>query len=328
MTAPQAPAALASALRLGRWREVIAACEPVVAQGLDADGSYAALLARAYFRLGQPERCAEAAGVAERTGAGPSVALAVAEAHLATGDPSRALRKIEALLETLDPAVDAEARAAWRDAAVTASAILRAAGEAERAYGLALRAVAEADPASDDPVALDEALVALGTAAWACGRGTEALRALERARDLRERRDADPVHRAEVLDALGDCVRAMGDAPAAVALHRAALALWSAAIGPTSANAAACLHRLAHALHRSGDFEAARDAMRESVLHTAEHLGRDHVDTWISRFELARYDIDCGDFTDGFARMARARAQVARRIGSGHPVVRAMDRYL
>ena len=94
--------------------------------------------------------------------------------------------------------------------------------------------------------------------------------------------------------------------------------------GPVSA----CRHSLAQALHHTGDFAEARDEMARSLLGTAKSLGRDHVDTWITRFELARYDVDCGDMEDGFARMQAARDEVAKRLGAQHPAVRAMDRWL
>ena len=36
-------------------------------------------------------------------------------------------------------------------------------------------------------------------------------------------------------------------------------------------------------------------------------------------FELARYTIDCGDLTQGFAALAKAREEVETRLGPNHP---------
>jgi tetratricopeptide (TPR) repeat protein len=320
--------ALSDALRAGRWREVERSCVARLADGVDPTGAVAAVLARARFRLGDPAGCAAAARDAARAGDGPIVRIALAEAALAAGRPGEARALLE---DRVDPTAlqgagtDPDAL----DAAVTLVGVLVAAGEAERGYGLALRIVAalQAAPAAD-PERLDEAGMALGWSAWACGRIDEARASFSDVHARRVARGAAATLLAEALDGLGTTERSAGDPFAAVALHADALDRWSEALGPTSPAVAGCLHRMAHALHRTGDFAAARDAMGRSVALTAAALGEDHVDTWISRFELARYDIDCGDFADGFARMARARDTVARALGTRHPVVRAMDRYL
>lgn len=314
---------LVEQLRDGEWQAVAAAGD--VPDALDPTGRLAALSARALCRLGYPDRCLVQAERAQRRGRGRLITLASAEARLAVGEPGPARAMLEPLIDRpgaaeqpSDPS-PAELTAALCD-------LLRASGEVERAYGLALKLRAETTP--DEPRADEEAWMALGWAAWACGRGTEATEAFERVLLSRQKRQAHPVLRAQALDGLGVCARVLGDPFEAVSLHERALALWTQALGESSPAVASCRHRLAHAYHRRGDFELARDHMAEAMLATAMHFGRDHIDTWISRFELARYDIDCGDFTDGFARMARAREEVARRLGASHPVVRSMDRYL
>ncbi|MCA9569295.1 MAG: tetratricopeptide repeat protein, partial [Myxococcales bacterium] len=133
---------------------------------------------------------------------------------------------------------------------------------------------------------------------------------------------------AEALDAAGSLARRLGDPARAVVLHRRALELWTARLGPTAGPTGGCRYSLAQALHRTGDFLEALAAMQEAFLVTARTLGNDHLDTWITRFELGRMEVDVGELLDGFPRMEAARAEVARRLGDRHPVVRAMDRFL
>ena len=112
---------------------------------------------------------------------------------------------------------------------------------------------------------------------------------------------------AECFDTLGRIKRHLQDPFEAVNQHMKALKIWATNpelyLGPR----AACYHALAQATYRCGDFHTARNQMAQAVLLTKERLGADHVDTWISRFELARYDIDCGDLTNGFTAMEQAR---------------------
>lgn len=327
--------ALNAQLRAGRWVEVEGACQERIAGGGDPDGELHALRARALFRLGYPAACHQAAEHASERGASWRIDVALAEARLACGEPGQARALLAPLLPS-DPSTPIPPDSpTWSQIAHPLATVLRACGEAERGYGLALELVAVTRGATprgpldlDEAIARDEALVLLGWMAWSCGRTTEARSAFEQGLRARRARSAERTQVAEALDGLGVCHRTLGEPFEAVARHREALGRWREALGPDSPAVAACRHRLAHALHRTGDFEAARESMAEALLLTAEHFGRDHVDTWITRFELARYEIDCGDFTDGFARMARARRAVAERLGAQHPVVQSMDRYL
>jgi tetratricopeptide (TPR) repeat protein len=249
--------------------------------------------------------------------------LARAQAALALGHPGEARTRLTALT----PALPEGDPLAAHTVGLARCGILRALGEPEVGYGEALAWLQRATD-GDDPLAVEEALVMVGHCAWASDQNDAATGAFEQAWALRRDRDAAPALQAEALDGLGLCARRDGRPFDAVEAHREALARWEAATGVDSGPASACLHRLAQALHHTGDFLAARETMARALLATAELLGREHVDTWITRFEMARYDVDCGDMEDGFPRMVRARAAVAEQLGAQHPVVRAMDRWL
>jgi hypothetical protein len=56
--------------------------------------------------------------------------------------------------------------------------------------------------------------------------------------------------------------------------------------------------------------------------------GLDHTDTWVTRFELGRMVVDCGDPERGFVQMADAHVVVRARLGAHHPTVQAMAAWL
>jgi hypothetical protein len=85
---------------------------------------------------------------------------------------------------------------------------------------------------------------------------------------------------------------------------------------------------MAQALHRTGDFFGARQEMAEALRVTVRNFGPDHVDSWITRFELGRFEVDTGEVEEGFHRMQEARKVVTGHLGKQHPVVVAMDRWL
>ena len=68
--------------------------------------------------------------------------------------------------------------------------------------------------------------------------------------------------------------------------------------------------------------------MAQALRITVRNFGSDHVDSWISRFELGRFEVDTGDMEEGFQRMQEARTAVQAALGDAHPVVKAMDRWL
>lgn len=316
------PEALAAQLRQGLWRKTADQARAARAEPSPGLAEIEAVLARAYVRLGQPEEALEAATSASRGIHSHWVSLALAEAELAAGEPGAARARLTELRSQIAD------QPPLRDQVDLALAtVLRASGEAEQGYGIAVAVLARAEDADDD-VLTEEALIVVGHTGWASNLVLEAEGAFERALELRTARDAAPTLRAEALDGLGLCARHRGRPFDAVAHHRNARALWVEATGEDSGPVSACAHRLAQALHRTGDFEAARNEMSRALLATGATLGRDHVDTWITRFELARYEVDCGDPEHGLPRMLNARDEVAARLGRSHPVVLAMGRFL
>lgn len=133
---------------------------------------------------------------------------------------------------------------------------------------------------------------------------------------------------AEALDQSGANARQRGDPKQAITFHTEALEIWKHQLGPDSPRIAGCLYSLAHAQHRSGDFPASLVTMQEALDRTVRAWGPDHLDAWITRFEVGRLAVDNGEMLDGFPQMEEARAVVASRLGPTHPVVRSMDRYL
>ncbi|MFT7521962.1 MAG: tetratricopeptide (TPR) repeat protein [Kiritimatiellia bacterium] len=311
---------LRAALRSGLWLQVRDEARELV--DTDDDGQICAVLSQAYQRLGLPQEASQAADQAARIGDHWSVQLALGEAALGQGRPELARSLLEDATDPIGPD-----NKGWHELTLALAVVLRAAGEAEHGYGLAQRALVEAELAKEEQ-SINESLIVVGHCAYGCALPNEAEGAFSRALELRQAQGEAEVLLAEAYDGLGMCARAQGRPFDAVAYHRKALERWTSSLAEDSGPVSACRHRLAQALHRTGDFPAARDEMARSLLLTARTLGTDHVDTWITRFEMARYDVDCGDLDGTFQRMADARAEVARRLGAQHPVVRSMDRFL
>ena len=274
----------------------------------------------------RPEDAFRAAEQANRlTSSHWECTLAQAEAWVATGRPHPArdaLRQMLSNSESLTQRARCELSLAYAQAE-------RAGGNPEHAYGLSVKTLAEVKEAfGTQSQEASDAYVTVGQCAYAGGQLDESFHALTLAKTIREQRVPQTPWIAESLDALATTIRAQGDPFQAVSLHQQALELWVSALGQESGPAGACHHSLAHAFYRCGSFKDARNAMATAVLITKKNLGPEHVDTWISRFELARYDVDCGDFNGSLERMQQARDQVASILSTTHPVVQAMDRFL
>lgn len=122
--------------------------------------------------------------------------------------------------------------------------------------------------------------------------------------------------------------RRLGLAGIAVELHEKAMAIYDRCFDDEHPARAACLHGLAQALHRQGRFVEARDRLAEALQLSERRQGADHMHTWITRFELGRMEVDCGDPERGFARMEAARLRLTEQLGEGHPTVKAMGAWL
>ncbi|MCB9673923.1 MAG: tetratricopeptide repeat protein [Alphaproteobacteria bacterium] len=299
--------------------ELLLAGEPVRAEveavarleRSDADDAARIGLVRARVALGRPEAAREAlVGLGRDT---PHHRVAHALAALASGEPSRA----KAIL--LDDSGDLLVL-------VTRSEVTRASGDPAVATQLAARARDAAEGGDPRWVAIADLQLARCIAdSGDLGVG----RALaERAHAAFQEHGPGTVLEAEALDVAGALARKDGDPLVAVAMHERALGIWLATCPAESALVAGCRYSLAQALHRADDFPRALTEMQSAFLATQQAFGPDHLDTWITRFELGRMEVDNGEMLDGFPRMEAARAEVAKRLGRQHPVVRAMDRLL
>jgi tetratricopeptide (TPR) repeat protein len=281
----------------------------VAADGTPSDPAAQEAAVRALVALVRPQEALERVSSLPREG---SVAWALV--HLATGEPGRG----RALLAS-EPADDVLVR-------TTLAELHRAAGDPGRAVQEA--AVAMGLAREVDPRWSGHAGLALGRALGSAGDEGRAEIVVRDALEVFETHCPETVLVAEALDAAGSLARRLREPARAVLLHRRALALWEARLGSDSGNTAACRYALAQALHRTGDFPEALATMQRAFLLTQGALGADHLDTWITRFELGRMEVDAGDPLAGFPRMEAARREVATRLGPQHPVVRAMDRHL
>ncbi len=298
-------------------------------RALPEDAGVAAETARLLVRLGRSrealvaaERALALAGDGEHRG---EALLSLVEAALSLGEPGRArLAAEEAEIWTRARFGEVSVQ---RGLALDAlAATLHSAGDAPAALGPATRAVAILERA--DPWHHATAWHTLAEAHHRAGQHAQAREAWERCLALRRASlEADHPEIAAALDGLGLTERRLGRPRQAAAAHRAALETHRSRLGPAHPAVAASLHGLAQALHRQGDFQGARSRLREALEVSLRAQGPDHPDVWVTRFELGRMDVDCGD-TDGFAAMEAARAHLRATLGPAHPTVQAMDRWL
>jgi len=290
----------------------------------DDRGQLLALLSRALLRLGQPRQALRKAEAAAEQTAHWEATLALGEALVAMGEahPARAL-----LTGALSTGSDDAAAAVQLNAALAEAC--RAAGDPVTGIDVATRAVmlAERTHGIGSPD-VAEALHGLGVCLHAADRTADAAEVLKRALQLRVRHAPLTSDHATTLDALGSVRRKQSKPFDAVKLHRQALEIWRQQVGERAGPVGACRHQLAQALHRTGDFVAAKNEMEAAYGITVATLGPDHVDTWICAFELGRMELDIGMPEEGIARMTEARGEVEHRLGARHPVVLSMNAHL
>ncbi|MFT5686595.1 MAG: tetratricopeptide (TPR) repeat protein [Myxococcota bacterium] len=150
-------------------------------------------------------------------------------------------------------------------------------------------------------------------------------------RTLSLRREALKAGHPEIgvtLSGMALTARRLGLFGIAVELHGKAMVIFRACFDSGHPALAACLHGLAQAMHRQGRFVEARDHLAEALHLSEQRQGDDHMHTWITRFELGRMEVDCGDPERGFARMTAARMRLTEQLGAEHPTVRAMAEWL
>ncbi|MBT3220060.1 MAG: tetratricopeptide repeat protein [Proteobacteria bacterium] len=297
-------------------------------------GEIYALLSRAWFRLGQPRKAMDAAEQAAQLTDHWEASLSLAEAMVGLGDPLPARSLLSTALSTVrQEGSEARPEAGQVDAEIQVGAALaeacRAAGDPDTGIDVASRALswAERYMGYKTPETAD-ALHALGVCLHGSGRDEEAFKVLERALKIRRVHAPGTTSVAGTLDALAVVQRNLRKPFKAVKLHQEALKIWTQTVGEHASPLGACRHSYAQALHRTGDFLGAKTEMEIALTITARNLGQDHVDTWITRFELGRFEMDVGEMEEGLRHMEEARKIVAERLGTHHPVVKAMDRWL
>ena len=304
------------------------------ASGDPEKGEIYALLSRAWFRLGQPRKAMDAAEQAAQLTDHWEASLSLAEAMIGLGDPLPARSLLSKALNTIrEGGSEARPEAGQVDAEIQVGAALaeacRAAGDPDTGIEVANRALAWAERyAGFQTTETADALHALGVCLHGAGRDEDAFRVLERALKIRRVQVPKTTSVAATLDAMAVALRNLRKPLKAVELHQEALQIWIDTVGEHASPLGACRHSYAQALHRTGDFLGAKREMEIALSITAKTLGEDHVDTWITRFELGRFEMDVGEMMDGLQHMEEARKIVAERLGAHHPVVKAMDRWL
>ncbi len=298
---------------------------------LPPDAAVRAEEARTLVRLGRAREALERAEDAlARAGEGAlrcEALLALVEVALALGDPGRARPAAEEAAElSRDRFGEVSLQRALALDAL--AAVLHSAGDAPGALSPATRAVVLLEQLQAAPYHRATALHTLAEAHHRAGQYTRAREAWEQCLALRrEALAADHPEIGAALDGLGLTERRLGRARPAVAAHRAALEIHRARLGPWHPAVAAGLQGLAQAQHRLGDFLGARASLRQALEVSLRAQGADHPDVWVTRFELGRMEVDCGD-TDGFAAMEAARARLRALLGPEHPTIQAMNRWL
>lgn len=286
-----------------------------------------ALLARTELALGRPRGALDRARRAVDAWDHWETRLALGEAWVGAGEPGRARVVLREVLEAMGPPASRAVGLAASQVGTALAEASRAAGEPETGLAEATRAqwAAEAHVGPTAPE-VAAALRVVGECQRLTGDPDGALVTLTRALDIAWAHGGATV--AAVLDALGAAERTRGSPFLAVAHHREALERWEAVAGEDSGPVGGCLHALAQATHRTGDFLAAHAHMARALAITARTMGADHLDTHITAFELGRMEVDIGQMEEGFGRMEAARAVVRERLGRDHPVVLAMARWL
>lgn len=270
---------------------------------------------RAYVWIGRIEDARNDA--THLDGEVPVHRVGLALAALSQGHPSRA----RLLLEGQPPTEPADSVLY----ALTHAECSRAAGDAAAALQLAGRGTMDA--AGLDPRWEPAARLVLGRCLSTAGDLDLAAEVISQAVGGFRTLLPGTVALAEALDARAQVERQRNNPLGAVSLHREALELWLQ-LGPATAPVANCSFQLAQAQHRTGDLEGALETMEAAFLATHTALGADHLDTWTTRFELGRLEVDAGDPFTGMPRMEAAHAEIVRRLGPQHPIVRSMRVYL
>lgn len=282
---------------------------------------------RALIWLGRYEEALVCARSAVAQADGASIGLAhtvLTEALVAVGQPG------DALAEGLTAVAISEGVPLVHGLALNAlAAAEHTYGRGPEAIGTATRAINALTRAGGRPRDIALAVQTLAEAFHVSGRYAQASDTWNRTLTLR--RKVMPDDHPEIgvtVSGMALTARRLGLFKIAAELHEKAMGIYRARFDAEHPAIAACLHGLAQALHRQGRFGEARDRLAEALELSERRQGPDHMHTWITRFELGRMEVDCGEPERGYARMEAARLRLTEQLGADHPTVKAMAAWL
>ncbi|MEC7987625.1 MAG: tetratricopeptide repeat protein [Myxococcota bacterium] len=129
------------------------------------------------------------------------------------------------------------------------------------------------------------------------------------------------------IDGMALTCRRLNMPELAIALHTEALGIYRQTFDETHPARAACHHGLSQCYSRLEKPHLAIFHIEKALLFSENRLGKDHIDTWVTRFELGRMEIASGKTERGFTRMEHAYARAKQILGAKHPTVLSMDKW-
>ncbi|MFT4976149.1 MAG: tetratricopeptide (TPR) repeat protein, partial [Myxococcota bacterium] len=247
--------------------------------------------------------------------------IVASEAEIASGQTKAALASAKtALARAQTPTESGLARIA----AASAQHVL---GDGDQAVGLTRQALDDLEQGRPYDKAL--ALHVLAESLHVAGRFPDAAEIWRQVLSLRrELMAADHPEIGATVHGMALTMRRLGLAKVAADLHEEALTIYTARLDDEHPAIAATRHGLAQALHRLGRPQEAREQLSRALEVSERRQGPDHPHTWITRFELGRIEVDCGDLASGYRRMEAARMRLTEQLGTEHPTVQAILRWM
>jgi tetratricopeptide (TPR) repeat protein len=210
------------------------------------------------------------------------------------------------------------------EAALELAGAQRAAGQfepAEASYRRALRAALRGSQPERIVTAASGLLLVVGIE---LGRPGEAMLLADVARGAADR-TGDPLHDAELRDAIGIVLRALGRFAEAEAEHRSAIASWERTLDPDASVIAKSRTNLGLALGRQARYAEAEAEHRAAVAILERTLGATHPDVAKSRNNLAIALQRMGLHDAAVVEYEGAIEATRAALGERHPLIVAQD---
>ena len=175
---------------------------------------------------------------------------------------------------------------------------------------------------------LAEAFHALADAYHRAGKLEQALNNWRMALELRKK--SLRVKHPEIatnIDGMALTLRRLNMPEIAISLHKESLSIYQECFDQHHPAIAACHHGLSQCYSRIQKAQIALFHMNKALTLSEQKRGADHIDTWITRFELGRMEVNVGSLESGYARMERAYLRASQILGPDHPTVLSMDRW-